>query len=39
MERAELRRVLNSARFVDLAPPSVYATLLDEGTYLASVPT
>jgi putative transposase len=31
--------VLHSDRFVDMAPSSVYATLLDEGTYLASVPT
>ena len=31
--------VLRSERFVDTAPPEVYATLLDEGVYLASVPT
>jgi putative transposase len=31
--------VLHSERFVDVAPPEVYATLLDEGMYLASVPT
>jgi putative transposase len=31
--------VLNSERFVDLAPREVYATLLDEGRYLCSVST
>ncbi len=31
--------VLHSERYVDMAPPSVYATLLDKGTYLASLPT
>jgi len=31
--------VLHSERFIDVAPPEVYATLLDEGIYLASVPT
>jgi len=31
--------VLHAERFVDLAPASVWATLLDEGTYLASVST
>jgi putative transposase len=30
---------LHSERFVDAAPPTVYATLLDEGRYLASVST
>lgn len=39
IERARVLEVLHSDRFVDIAPPSVYATLLDEGTYLASVPT
>lgn len=34
-ERAEVRAVLNSERFVDCAPREVYATLLDEeGVYL-----
>lgn len=33
-ERAAVRAVLNSARFLDRAPRQVYATLLDEGTYL-----
>ena len=31
--------MLHSDRFVDCAPEQVYATLLDEGTYLASVRT
>ena len=33
-ERAEVRAVLNSDRFQDSPPRQVYATLLDEGTYL-----
>ena len=39
---AECARVvaeLNSARFVDAAPMQVWATLLDEGTYLCSIST
>jgi putative transposase len=35
-ERAGVLDLLRSPRFVDLAPAQVYATLLDEGTYLAS---
>ena len=35
-ERAEVREVLNSPEHVDEAPATVYAKLLDEGTYLAS---
>lgn len=35
-ERAEVRSVLNSDRFMDMAPAQVYATLLDEGCYLCS---
>jgi putative transposase len=35
-DRAEIRQVLCSDRFGDLAPAQVYATLLDEGTYLCS---
>jgi len=31
--------VLHHERFVDQAPAIVYATLLDEGLYLCSVPT
>lgn len=38
-EREEVRRVLNSPDHVDEAPATVYAKLLDEGVYLASVPT
>jgi len=38
-ERQVLHDVLCCERFVDCAPPTVYATLLDEGTYLASVRT
>jgi putative transposase len=39
VERKELRAVLNSEEHVDEAPATVYAKLLDEGIYLASVPT
>jgi putative transposase len=39
VERKELRRVLNSEEFVDEAPATVYAKLLDQGIYLGSVPT
>ena len=39
MERAAVLGVLHHERFVDQAPASVYATLLDEGRYLCSVPT
>lgn len=38
-ERANVRAVLNSPQFVDAAPATVYHTLLDEGTYLASTST
>jgi putative transposase len=38
-ERQGVLEVLHSERFVDMAPPEVFATLLDEGVYLASVPT
>jgi putative transposase len=38
-ERAEVLGVLHHERFVDQAPASVYATLLDDGRYLCSVPT
>ena len=31
--------MLNSEEFVDEAPATVYAKLLDQGIYLASVPT
>jgi putative transposase len=33
-ERAKVRDLLNSERFMDGAPRQVYASLLDEGTYL-----
>jgi putative transposase len=36
-EKAGVRQALNSPRFADQAPREVYATLLDEGTYLCSV--
>jgi putative transposase len=35
-ERQAVLDVLHAPRFVDSAPAEVYATLLDEGTYLAS---
>ena len=38
-EQAGVLDVLHSERFVDAAPEAVYATLLDEGVYLCSVPT
>jgi putative transposase len=39
VERAEVLGVLHQERFVDQAPATIYATLLDEGRYLCSVPT
>ncbi len=38
-EEAAVVEVLNSERFCDQAPAQVWATLLDEGTYLASIST
>jgi putative transposase len=38
-ERAEVLGTLHDERFVDQAPASIYAKLLDEGRYLCSVPT
>jgi len=38
-EREQVVGVVNSERFVDSAPREIYATLLDEGTYLCSVST
>ena len=35
-ERTTVREVLNSPRFQDCAPRQVYASLLDEATYLCS---
>ncbi len=39
VERKQLREVLNSEDHVDEAPATVYAKLLDDGVYLASVST
>ena len=38
-ERARVLEVVNSKRFIDLAPIQIFAQLLDEGTYLCSVST
>jgi putative transposase len=38
-EKDEVTEVLDSPRFADKAPATVYATLLDEGRYLCSVRT
>jgi putative transposase len=38
-ERVEVLGILHEERFVDQAPASIYATLLDEGRYVCSVPT
>ena len=38
-ERQQVLDVLHDERFCDLAPASVYATLLDEGSYLCSIST
>jgi putative transposase len=38
-ERERLLEVLHSERFCDVAPAEVWATLIDEGAYLASVAT
>ena len=38
-ETVELLAVLRSTRFCDLAPAQVWAVLLDEGRYLASIST
>jgi putative transposase len=38
-QRQQVLDVLHSERFCDQAPAEVYATLLDEGTYLASIST
>ena len=38
-ERLEILAVLDAPRFVDLPPIQIYATLLDEGTYLCSIST
>ena len=38
-ERQQLLQILDSERFADMAPASIYATLLDEGRYHGSVRT
>jgi putative transposase len=38
-ERAAVLGLLHQERFVDQAPATIYATLLDEGRYVCSVPT
>ncbi|MGH3884776.1 MAG: IS3 family transposase [Pseudonocardiaceae bacterium] len=38
-EQARVLEVLHAERFVDQAPASVWATLLDEGSYLCSIST
>jgi putative transposase len=38
-EQQELMDILNSERFTDMAPASIYATLLEEGRFYASVRT
>jgi putative transposase len=38
-ERRQVLDVLHAERFVDQAPAEVYATLLDQGTYLCSIRT
>ena len=38
-ERARILALVNSPRFVDLPPIQIYAQLLDEGVYLASIST
>ena len=38
-ERAQVLEILHSDRFVDCAPRQVFATLLEEGTYLCSIRT
>ena len=39
IEKAQVRELLNSERFQDLAPREVYAELLDEERYLCSIST
>ena len=38
-ERRAVLELLHSDRFVDRSPSEMYATLLDEGTYLCSIRT
>jgi putative transposase len=39
VERRQILEVRHSGRFADAAPAEVWATLLDEGSYLGSVST
>ncbi len=39
VEREHIISILNSERFKDMPPPQIYSILLDEGTYLCSIPT
>jgi len=39
LERARILTVVNSPDFVDLPPIQIYAQLLDQGVYLASIST
>ena len=39
VERKQIRATLESEQFIDEAPATVYAKLLDQGTYLGSVST
>jgi putative transposase len=39
VERARILALVNSPRFVDLPPIQIYAQLLDEGVYVASIST
>lgn len=39
LEQARVLSVLRSQRFVDKSPAQIWATLLDEGTYLCSIST
>ncbi|MFF5182160.1 IS3 family transposase, partial [Micromonospora sp. NPDC000316] len=38
-EREQVLRLLNSPEFVDAAPAQIYAALLDQGVYVASIAT
>lgn len=38
-ERSQVLELLHSEPFIDAAPPTVFATLLDQGVYLASIST
>jgi transposase InsO family protein len=39
VERGQVLRLLNSPEFVDAAPAQIYAALLDQGVYVASIAT